>query len=316
MRTLYLADPAIHPEQLAAIRAVLPADWQLSDQPDAAAVFLTENRAIDAEMVARAGDALRLVVRLDTGHAALPADLAVPLVDLPNTALLGVAEHALLLMMALSRQLFGVVAATQAQQWLPERSEPILTDQRRYTYNWIGLQEFGVLYRKTLGIVGLGLIGAAVAQRARAFGMRVLYTQRTRLDPGREQQLGVGWRQLDDLLAQSDFVSLHHRFQEEPGGNDKQIGARELALMKPTAYLINTARGRLVDEEALAAALAGGQIAGAGLDVFRCEPLPPGHPFFALAGPRLILTPHVAGAPIAEARRTIADEFVELLHAL
>jgi len=316
MRTLYLADPAIHPEQLAAIRAVLPADWQLSDQPDAAAVFLTENRAIDAEMVARAGDALRLVVRLDTGHAALPADLAVPLVDLPNTALLGVAEHALLLMMALSRQLFGVVAATQAQQWLPERSEPILTDQRRYTYNWIGLQEFGVLYRKTLGIVGLGLIGAAVAQRARAFGMRVLYTQRTRLDPGREQQLGVGWRQLDDLLAQSDFVSLHHRFQEEPGGNDKQIGARELALMKSTAYLINTARGRLVDEEALAAALAGGQIAGAGLDVFRCEPLPPGHPFFALAGPRLILTPHVAGAPVAEARRTIADELVELLHAL
>ena len=316
MRTLYLADPAIHPEQLAAIRAVLPADWQLSDQPDAAAVFLTENRAIDAEMVARAGDALRLVVRLDTGHAALPADLAVPLVDLPNTALLGVAEHALLLMMALSRQLFGVVAATQAQQWLPERSEPILTDQRRYTYNWIGLQEFGVLYRKTLGIVGLGLIGAAVAQRARAFGMRVLYTQRTRLDPGREQQLGVGWRQLDDLLAQSDFVSLHHRFQEEPGGNDKQIGARELALMKPTAYLINTARGRLVDEEALAAALAGGQIAGAGLDVFRYEPLPPGHPFFALAGPRLILTPHVAGAPVAEARRTIADELVELLHAL
>ena len=316
MRTLYLADPAIHPEQLAAVRAVLPADWQLSDQPDAAAVFLTENRAIDAEMVARAGDALRLVVRLDTGHAALPADLAVPLVDLPNTALLGVAEHALLLMMALSRQLFGVVAATQAQQWLPERSEPILTDQRRYTYNWIGLQEFGVLYRKTLGIVGLGLIGAAVAQRARAFGMRVLYTQRTRLDPGREQQLGVAWHSLDDLLAQSDFVSLHHRFQEEPGGNDKQIGARELALMKPTAYLINTARGRLVDEEALAAALAGGQIAGAGVDVFRYEPLPPGHPFFALAGPRLILTPHVAGAPVAEARRTIADELVELLHAL
>jgi phosphoglycerate dehydrogenase-like enzyme len=126
----------------------------------------------------------------------------------------------------------------------------------------------------------------------------------------------VAWHSLDDLLAQSDFVSLHHRFQEEPGGNDKQIGARELALMKPTAYLINTARGRLVDEEALAAALAGGQIAGAGLDVFRYEPLPPGHPFFALAGPRLILTPHVAGAPVAEARRTIADELVELLHAL
>ncbi len=84
------------------------------------------------------------------------------------------------------------------------------------------------------------------------------------------------------------------------------ILAREFDLMKPTAYLINTARGRLVDEEALADALSSGTIAGAGLDVFRYEPLPPDHPFFALAGSRLILTPHVAGAPIAEAWRTIA----------
>ena len=125
--------------------------------------------------------------------------------------------------------------------------------------------------------------------------------------------LGVQWRTLDDLLAESDFVSLHHRFQEGPDGNDQQIGARELARMKPTAYLINTARGRLVDEDALVAALRSGQIAGAGLDVFRYEPLPPDHPFFALAGPRLILTPHVAGAPMIEAWQTIAEELVELL---
>ncbi len=238
-----------------------------------------------------------------------------PVVDLPNTALVGVAEHTLLLMMALSRQLLAVTAATQAQQWLPERSTPILTDQRRYTYNWIGLQEFGVLYRKTLGIVGLGLIGRAVAQRARAFGMKVLYTQRTRLPAGDERALGVSWRTLDDLLAESDFVSLHHRFQEGPDGNDKHIGAGELARMKPTAYLINTARGRLVDEDALVAALQNGQIAGAGLDVFRYEPLPPDHPFFTLAGPRLILTPHVAGAPMIAAWQTIADELIETLQA-
>ena len=228
------------------------------------------------------------------GTRAVPEDLAVALLDLPNTALVGVAEHTILLMMALSRQLFDVVDATQAQHWLPDRNEPILTDQRRYTYNWIGVEDFGVLYRKTLGIVGLGLIGRAVAQRARAFGMKLLYTQRSRLDPETEQALGVHWRSLDDLLMESDFVSLHHRFQDEPDGNDRHIGARELALMKPTAYLINTARGRLVDEDALVAALHSGQIAGAGLDVFRYEPLPPDHRFFELAGSRLILTPHVA----------------------
>ena len=81
---------------------------------------------------------LRLVARLDTGAARVPDDVGVPVVDLPNTALVGVAEHTILLMMALSRQLLDVAARTQAQQWLPERSEPILTDQRRYTYNWIG----------------------------------------------------------------------------------------------------------------------------------------------------------------------------------
>jgi glyoxylate reductase len=310
---IFVADPGIRVEQIAAIRGQLPAGWLLADTAAGAAAILTEHVDITPAMVAEADGSLRLIARLDTGSAQVPAGVTVPVVDLPNTALVGVAEHTLLLMMALSRQLLDVTARTQAQAWLPERSAPILTDQRRYTYNWIGLDDFGVLYRKTLGIVGLGLIGRAVAVRARAFGMRVLYTQRTRLEPATEQALGVQWRPLDDLLAASDFVSLHHRFQEGPEGNDQQIGARELGLMKPTAYLINTARGRLVDEDALVAALQSGQIAGAGLDVFRYEPLPPDHPFFTLAGPRLILTPHVAGAPMVDAWQTIADELVERL---
>ena len=310
---IFVADPAIRAEQIDAIRGRLPVGWSLAEDAAGAAAILTENVDVTPAMIAAAGDALRLIARLDTGAARVPAEVAVPVVDLPNTALVGVAEHTILLMMALSRQLLDVTARTQAQAWLPERSAPILTDQRRYTYNWIGLHDFGVLYRKTLGLVGLGLIGRAVAQRARAFGMKLLYTQRTRLDPATEAALGVAWRPLDDLLAESDFVSLHHRFQEGPEGNDNHIGARELALMKPTAYLINTARGRLVDEDALVAALQSGQIAGAGLDVFRYEPLPPDHPLLALAGPRLILTPHVAGAPVVEAWQTIADELVERL---
>jgi len=310
---IFVADPAIRTEQMDAIRGRLSAGWSLAEDAAGAAAILTENVDVTPAMIAGAGDALRLIARLDTGAAHVPDEAPVPVVDLPNTALVGVAEHTILLMMALSRQLLDVTARTQAQQWLPERSAPILTDQRRYTYNWIGLDDFGVLYRKTLGIVGLGLIGRAVAVRARAFGMKVLYAQRTRLDPATERALGVQWRSLDDLLAESDFVSLHHRFQEGPEGNDNHIGARELALMKPTAYLINTARGRLVDEDALVDALRSGQIAGAGLDVFRYEPFLPDHPLLALAGPRLILTPHVAGAPVVEAWQTIADELVERL---
>jgi phosphoglycerate dehydrogenase-like enzyme len=312
---IFLADPAIRREQLDALARTLPPTWQLSPTPAAATAILTENAAVTPEMIAAAGPSLRLVLRLDTGHAPVPPDLPVPLIDLPNTALVGVAEHTLLLMLALSRRLLAVLARTQRAEWLPDRSTPVLTDQRKYTYNWIGVQDFGILYRKTLGIVGLGLIGRAVAVRARAFGMRVLYTGRHRLDPSLEQHLGVTWAALDDLLAAADFVSLHHRFDDAPGGNDRQFGAAEFARMKPTACLINTARGRLVDEDALAAALQTGQIAGAGLDVFRYEPLPPGHPFFALAGDRLLLTPHVAGAPLADAWQTIAEELVERVTA-
>jgi phosphoglycerate dehydrogenase-like enzyme len=312
---IYLADAKMRSEQVTAIHRNLPEGWELVEQPSGAAAILTENVDVTSEMVAAAGPSLRLVARLDTGSASLPGNLSVPAVDLPNTALVGVAEHTLLLMMVLSRHLLDVVARTQAKDWLPERSTPILTDQKKYTYNWIGVQDFGVLYRKTLGIVGLGLIGRAVAVRARAFGMRVVYTQRRRQNPALETQLGVTYCSLDELLAQSDFVSLNHRFDDSPEGNDRHFGAAEFARMKPTAFLINTARGRLVDEDALAAALRGGQIAGAGLDVFRYEPLPPDHPFFALAGERLILTPHVAGAPIAEAWQTVAEELIEQVRA-
>ena len=312
---IYLADPMMRSEQLAAIRRQLPEGWLLTSEPEGADAILTENVGVTDEMVAAAGASLRLVARLDTGSAQLPDDLPVPVVDLPNTALVGVAEHTILLMMVLSRHLLDVIARTGTQSWMPERSTPILTDQKKYTYNWIGVHDFGVLYRKTLGIVGLGLIGRAVAVRARAFGMRVLYTQRRRHDPALEASLGVTYCPLEELLAASDFVSLHHRFDETPEGNDRHFGAAEYAAMKPSAYFINTARGRLVDEDALVAALQSGEIAGAALDVFRYEPLPPDHPFFALAGDRLILTPHVAGAPIAEAWQTIAEELVERVGA-
>ena len=315
MVNIYVADPFIRQEQLEAIRSYLPSGWSLGERLEDATAILTKNVDVSDEMLAAAEASLRLIARLDTGDATV-ASTGVPVVDLPNTALLGVAEHAVTLILALSRHLLQVARQTAHQQWVAGCDEPILTDQRRYTYNWIGLEDFGTFYHKTVGVVGMGYIGRAVAQRLRPFGVRLLYFKRHRLEQAEEARLGVEWRELDDLLRESDFVTLHHRFQEGPGGNDKQFGAPEFALMKPSAYLINTARGRLVDEEALVKALRSGSIAGAGLDVFRYEPLPSDHPLLTLAGDSVILTPHVAGAPVTEAWQTIAEELIERIQAV
>lgn len=144
----------------------------------------------------------------------------------------------------------------------------------------------------TLGIVGLGRIGQAVARRARGFDMRVLYHSATR-QPEVEQALGVAYASLDDVLRQADFVSLHVNLTAATRG---LIGARELGLMKETAVLINTARGPVVDTDALYAALQSGQIAAAALDVTDPEPLPADHPLLAL--PNVLVVPHIASATV------------------
>jgi glyoxylate reductase len=160
----------------------------------------------------------------------------------------------------------------------------------------------------TLGIIGLGAIGQAVARRARGFGMRLLHTSRTP-KPETEAALGVEWRELDALLAEADYVLLTVALTPETRGF---IGARELALMKPTAFLVNIARGGIVDQAALTASLAKKQIAGAGLDVTAVEPLPPTDPL--LAFDNLVITPHIGSASY-ETRERMALLAVENLLA-
>ena len=138
---------------------------------------------------------------------------------------------------------------------------------------------------QTLGIVGLGNIGRALAGKAQALGMRVVASGRSR----REGMPGVEWRDLDALLAESDYVTLH---VPSTPATRHMIGAGQLARMKPTAYLINTARGALVDEAALAEALRAGRLAGAGLDVQQQEPPDLSQPPFN--DPRVIVSPHAA----------------------
>ncbi len=122
----------------------------------------------------------------------------------------------------------------------------------------------------TLGLIGFGRIGKAMVKRAQGFDMKVIYWNRTRLSETEEQELGITYGSREDVLARSDFISLHVALTPE---TTHLIGEAELAAMKPTAYLINTARGPVVDEKALVTALQSGGIAGAGLDVFEKEPI-------------------------------------------
>ena len=140
---------------------------------------------------------------------------------------------------------------------------------------------------KTLGILGLGSIGRRVARVAHAFDMRVLAWSQN-LTPAAAAESGATWCERDALLSESDVVTIHLVLSERTRG---LIGARELACMKPGAYLINTSRGPIVDEAALIDALRGGRIAGAALDVYATEPLPPDHPLRTL--PTALLTPHL-----------------------
>ncbi len=149
----------------------------------------------------------------------------------------------------------------------------------------------------TLGIVGMGAIGAGVARRATGFGMKILYTSRTRKEEV-EAATGAEQRPLDDVLRESDFVCLTTALTPETRG---LIGQRELSLMKRSAVLVNTARGAVTDEQALAAALKSGQIAGAGIDVYVQEPLPPDHPL--LDCETAVLMPHVGSGTHATRAR-------------
>lgn len=156
------------------------------------------------------------------------------------------------------------------------------------------------VHGKTLGLIGLGRIGEAVARRARGFGMRILYAKRSRLPPDRESFLGVAYRTLDDLLQESDFVSVSVALTPE---TVHLIGRRELALMRPSAFLVNTARGPVVDEKALLEALRSRTIAGAALDVYEQEPfVEPG----LLALPNAVLTPHIGSAALDTRERMAA----------
>ena len=146
------------------------------------------------------------------------------------------------------------------------------------------------VHGKTLGIIGLGRIGTAVARRAKGFKMKLIYSDVTRRK-GLENELGMTYKELDGVLSEADYVTIHVPLTET---THHFIGEHQLSTMKKTAFLINTSRGPVVDEDALYRALRDGVIAGAGLDVFEEEPIDPRSPLLELDN--VVLTPHIASA--------------------
>jgi len=221
------------------------------------------------ERVFAACPRLRLVSVWGTGtdHVDLGAARArgVAVTNTPGVAARSVAEHALALLFAAARRIPALDGSTHRGEWARGQSIE--------------------LHGKRCGIVGLGAIGREFARLAAGIGMHVAGWT---MHPRRVE--GVEAIDLDDLYRTSDVVSLHLRLAPETAGF---VGRRELGMMKPGAILINTARGAIVDEAALAEALAGGRLRAAGLDVFAEEPLPAGHPLTRLDN--AILTPHCAG---------------------
>jgi len=223
--------------------------------------------------VFRACPALKLISVWGTGVDNIDLHAAgwngVTVCNTPGTNANAVAEHALTLMLAVARRVPALDRAMRGGEWPRE----LLTQ----------------LLGKTLGVFGLGAIGSRVATMGKALGMNVLAWS-ARGDAGRAHALGARPASKEEILRQADVVTLHVRLVTETRGF---LGRKELALMKPTAILVNTGRGALVDREALLDTLREQKILGAGLDVFHEEPLKPDDPILAL--PNVVLSPHIAG---------------------
>lgn len=304
--THVLVSGKVHPDGIALLRARQGVTVEQMET-GAAATFVARLPEADALLIRTAplpaaaveqAGRLRIVSRHGVGYDNLPLALLtarrIPVTVIGNAGSVAVAEHTLYAMLALAKQGFRFDRAVRENDWeLRNRLSP------------------GDLEGQTLLILGLGRIGRAVARRAAAFDMRILGFDPA-LDRDAAAELGVS--RVDDwraALPEADFVTLH--LPRTPA-TDGMIGARELAAMRPAAFLINTSRGGLVDEAALAAALAEGRIAGAAIDTLESEPPPPDHPL--LQSDRVLLSPHVAGLSQNAARRMSLAAAANILAAL
>jgi D-3-phosphoglycerate dehydrogenase len=258
------------------------------------AVIVRSRTKMTREVI-EAGTRLKVIARGGVGLDNIDREAAeaagVRVVNTPGASSASVAEHALALCFALARKIVRAHVTTASGKWEKKSLKGI---------------ELG---GKTLGIIGLGRIGQELARRAAALGMRVIGSD-PYVEPEQVEGLGIELVGIARVLQDADFVSLHIPLSLETKG---MIGASEFDLMKPTAYLIDCARGGIVDEAALCDALRAGKIAGAALDVFENEP-PEGSPLLGLEN--VVLTPHIAASTTDGQRRVSLDVARKVLEAL
>lgn len=266
---------------------------EVAARAEGAAVLITNKAPIRAETIDRLPE-LRFITLTATGYDCVDAVAArrrgIAVSNVPEYGTDSVAQFVFALLLELCHHVARHDAAVHAGEW---------TNQPDFSLRKTALVELAGL---TMGLVGHGRIGRRVGELASAFGMRVVVCSPSRR--GSDGERPVEWVEVDDLFATSDVISLHCPATPQTAG---LVDRRRLALMKPTAMLINTARGRLVVEADLAEALTAGRLTGAGLDVASVEPIQPENPL--LSAPNCLITPHIAWATDA-ARQRLMDATV------
>lgn len=280
-------------------KELMTRDVQLELFADCSGLLTTTDIKVDAQLLA-ACPAVQVVSNQAVGYdnidVAACTAAGVPVGNTPDVLTETTADLAFALILASARRLAEMVEWVKQDHWTPETGmlENLGTD----------------VHHATLGIVGLGRIGREVARRAAGFNMVILYHDRSR-DTQVEQEFGARFVDKEALLRQSDFISLHLPLSS---ATYHYISREELKLMKPSAILINAARGQIVDQSALLEALQNGQIAGAGLDVTDPEPMRRGHPLLAL--PQVTVLPHIGSATRKTRARMAQRAAQNLINAL
>lgn len=255
---------------------------------------VVEASTLGKKQVEACGSKTQLIQQFGRSYAnidvATARKLNIPVANLARLSSQSSADHITALILALARNLMKAHRSVVGRRD-PAAPPVFAKDPPRNKFNWAGIRNFKILSHSTIGFIGLGENSGFVARRMRSMGMRVLYFKRTRLSPEEEAGFGgVSYAPLDELLAQSDFVSLHIPYEKS---TEKFAGREFFAKMKPGAYLINSARGGILDEVALYESLKAGHLGGAALDVYRYEPVPSNTPLLELDN--VLWTPHISG---------------------